>query len=670
LNQTATNLAIASLKAADEGVYSVLVTNRGGSASNVAWTIHVAGEGSPIWWGGGTQSWSCLQGVHDVSALAVGSAHYLAARDNGMILAWGDNTSGQTNVPLNMSNVVGVAAGDAHSLALKADGTVVAWGSNTSNQTNVPPGLTNVTAIAAGGNQSLALRQDGTVVQWGLTNTAIPAWVTNVTAIASGSNFNLALLRNTTVAAWGANDYGKTNLPANLSNVVAIAAGAWHGLAVKSNGNVVAWGLNTSGQAPVSLALSNVMAVAGGAAHSMALKNDGTVVAWGSTNAGQTTVPSWLGPVKLLGAGGNQSLVSMFSPLVQYPVDVTKDLLLIYNTNSLDSSNVCAYYLQHRPMAGGANVLGIACPTNELINTSTFNNQINASIQIWLAGNPTKHPQYIILFPDLPTRVWGNVSDPNTIVGSVAYGLSTNTVGIRPFVTSINMRDFDSSRPATNACIAYIDKLAFFGTNYSPGKLVISPSCRNYWNTNYLVDDVGWYAPGIFYGITNALLDAGVPPASITYLTANEPCVLWDADTNCIQRQAMPHITNAMNVASYDCWGVYSTLGSRYAITGVIKWQGNSGWWVIETHESANGIQQSGVGNYWTWFDYSSFGGTNYENTPVGAVSNTDEPYGYGGTYPNIYFGLWARGKSFAISAWNAIKTSRFQAVGDPFVVR
>jgi alpha-tubulin suppressor-like RCC1 family protein len=37
-----------------------------------------------------------------------------------------------------------IAAGQYHSLALKENGTVVAWGQNTFRQTNVPPDLTNV----------------------------------------------------------------------------------------------------------------------------------------------------------------------------------------------------------------------------------------------------------------------------------------------------------------------------------------------------------------------------------------------------------------------------------------------------------------------------------------------------------------------------------------------
>ena len=45
------------------------------------------------------------------------------------VVVWGDNSSGQTNVPAGLTNVVAIAAGVAHSLVLKADGTALAWGS-------------------------------------------------------------------------------------------------------------------------------------------------------------------------------------------------------------------------------------------------------------------------------------------------------------------------------------------------------------------------------------------------------------------------------------------------------------------------------------------------------------------------------------------------------------
>jgi hypothetical protein len=68
-------------------------------------------------------------------------------------------------------------------------------------------------------------------------------------------------------------------------------------------------------------------------------------------------------------------------------------------------------------------------------------------------------------------------------------------------------------------------------------------------------------------------------------------------------------------------------------------------------------------------------GGTSYSKTPVGAVSNTDEPYEQGNNDVSTYFGLWASGKNFGMCAWNSIvlfpnNPTPFQAIGDPFVTR
>jgi hypothetical protein len=43
------------------------------------------------------------------------------------VVAWGSNSSGQTTVPLDLTNAVAIAAGYSHSAALRADGTVVCW---------------------------------------------------------------------------------------------------------------------------------------------------------------------------------------------------------------------------------------------------------------------------------------------------------------------------------------------------------------------------------------------------------------------------------------------------------------------------------------------------------------------------------------------------------------
>jgi hypothetical protein len=196
--------------------------------------------------------------------------------------AWGDSSLGQTNLPPDLTNVVGAAGGVYHGLALKNDGSVVAWGDNALGQINVPTGLGNVVEVAAGQNHSLALKTDGTVVVWGDNaqgQTNLPAGLSDVVAIAAGAYHSLALKADGTVAAWGASTSGQTNVPATLSNVVAIAAGSAHNLALKLDGTVTAWGSNTAGQTNVPTGLSNVVAVAAGQYHSLALKADGFATA-------------------------------------------------------------------------------------------------------------------------------------------------------------------------------------------------------------------------------------------------------------------------------------------------------------------------------------------------------------------------------------------------------
>ena len=342
---------------------------------------------------------------------------------------------------------------------------MTAWGWSDFGQTNVPANATNVIAIAADGLESLALLKNGTIMQWGQTNVAIPAGLTNVTAIAAGTNFSLALLQNSTVVVWGLNNYGQTNVPAGLSNVVAIAAGGAHALALKQNGTVVVWGAWTN----VPAGLSNVMNVAAGENHSIALKNDCTVVCWGDNSFGQTNVADGLGNVKLIAGGGDFSLASRFSTMVMYPIDVTKDLLLIYNTNSPDSSFVLNYYIANRPGVSAANVLGIGCITNEIISRSDFTNQVLTPYLNWLSANPTKHPQYLVLFLAIPARV----EDGGAAYPSVQYQLVTDTPPFQPFVTAINMN-------GTNDCIGYIKKLTSLGTLIYGNSPILSANVNGY----------------------------------------------------------------------------------------------------------------------------------------------------------------------------------------------
>ncbi len=119
-----------------------------------------------------------------------------AFAQTGTVMAWGNNSWGQTTIPAGLSGVTAIAAGYLHTVALKSDGTVVAWGFNDYGQTTLPAGLSGVEAIAAGWYHTVALKSDGTVV------------------------------------AWGNNSFGTTTIPAGLSGVTAIAAGAFHTVAL------------------------------------------------------------------------------------------------------------------------------------------------------------------------------------------------------------------------------------------------------------------------------------------------------------------------------------------------------------------------------------------------------------------------------------------------------
>jgi hypothetical protein len=136
--------------------------------------------------------------IPGVISAAGGWAHIVALESNGTVVAWGDNSLGQLDVPPGLNSVVAVAAGGEHSLALKAYETVVAWGQNYSGQTNVPPDLSNVVAIAAAEYHSLALKRDGTMAAWGELyfggDITPPAGLSNVIAIAASGTRNLALV--------------------------------------------------------------------------------------------------------------------------------------------------------------------------------------------------------------------------------------------------------------------------------------------------------------------------------------------------------------------------------------------------------------------------------------------------------------------------------------------
>jgi alpha-tubulin suppressor-like RCC1 family protein len=333
-----------------------------------------------------------VSGLSGATAIGAGYDESQALLSNGTVVAWGENHRGQlgngttngSDVPvavcavgekapcsLHLSGVTAIAAGFGHTLALLENGTVVAWGENSSGQlgdgseTNsyVPvavSGLSSVKAIAAGGDDSLAILENGTVMAWGdnseghlgdgeswpgQENSDLPVAVcamgetapcaqhlSGVTGVATGYMSSVALLGNGTVVAWGSNAGGdlgvgiekseyNSDAPVavcaagetapcsrDLSGVKTIASGAFQNFAILGSGTAMAWGGDTPGNVPAEVGgLSDVTAIAGGDGHSVALLGDGTIMTWGNGESGvlgDGTTNSSTEPVTVSGLSG------------------------------------------------------------------------------------------------------------------------------------------------------------------------------------------------------------------------------------------------------------------------------------------------------------------------------------------------------------------------------
>jgi alpha-tubulin suppressor-like RCC1 family protein len=232
-----------------------------------------------------------------------------------LVMAWGTNTLGQLEVPAGLHDAVALGSGDAHGLAVKADGTVVAWGDDRYGQTRIPVDLTNAIAVAGGAWHSVALRADGRVTAWGdnrYGQTNVPPFLDQVVAVAAGSFHSLALRADGTVVGWGDNRFGKANPPAFLSGVVAIAAGSGSSLALRSDGTIVTWTTSEAvipapgagGPRWTNLPPTQAVAISSRGSQHVAIRPDGTAQVWGSFGyGGAVAAPAELSNLVAVAAG-------------------------------------------------------------------------------------------------------------------------------------------------------------------------------------------------------------------------------------------------------------------------------------------------------------------------------------------------------------------------------
>lgn len=268
-------------------------------------------NGDMVGWGGGNTKSAPPQGLGPIASLALGERHTTALKNDGTIVAWGDNSQTQTRVPDNLSDVVAIQAESSHNLALKRDGTVVTWGDNRWGQITLPQNLTHVKAIATTLRYGVAIKEDGTAISWGSPDPEFARdldTLTKLVAIALADEHAVALQEDGSMIEWlwgSLTEFNATQVLTGLGDVAAIAVGRTHTLALLKNGTVFAQG-GLDAQSDVPQDLADVVAIAAGDEHSLALKNDGTVVAWGKNDSGQTTVPADL-RARAIFANGSQS---------------------------------------------------------------------------------------------------------------------------------------------------------------------------------------------------------------------------------------------------------------------------------------------------------------------------------------------------------------------------
>jgi alpha-tubulin suppressor-like RCC1 family protein len=274
-----------------------------------------------------------------VPGVALGAADETsyAVQPDGSVEGWGRYADGShfPETPVAVTGVTGAVAvtgGSAHSLALRGDGSVLAWGSQDHGQIGngvfdpnyqlpfAPPtvveGVTGAVAVEATDRTSYAVRADGTVLAWGdgelgqLGNgtrqsvaTPVPvSGLSGVMSLSARSSLVVAATADGSVWQWGWDGY--TRAPdgsaavdvvprrvAGLPPTTQVAAASTHALALAVDGTVWAWGNNDSGclgagttqpqVAPVqAVGLAGIVRVAAESAANYAVGGDGTPYEW------------------------------------------------------------------------------------------------------------------------------------------------------------------------------------------------------------------------------------------------------------------------------------------------------------------------------------------------------------------------------------------------------
>jgi hypothetical protein len=188
----------------------------------------------------------------DIRQVAAGNNFALALDADGRVYAWGDNSSGQTTVPVGAeSGVTKVTAGHNFAYVLKEDGSVLGWGDSTNNRFNYT-GLNNIVDLVSGWFETLFIDDTGAVHRRGSSTGVtfnVSGWSSGVTSVGV-SRYVLIANQNGGAVVTGLANHQALNVPtAAQSGVVSVQSDGGSTLwATKSDGTIIGWGKADSGQ--------------------------------------------------------------------------------------------------------------------------------------------------------------------------------------------------------------------------------------------------------------------------------------------------------------------------------------------------------------------------------------------------------------------------------------
>ncbi|MHC8378352.1 RCC1 domain-containing protein [Pseudomonas sp. MDT1-16] len=257
--------------------------------------------GDMVGWGNATYGGtipSTIITMDDIVEVSCTRSAYAARRANSAVVVWGTPAEGGTMPGVDPLNFVQVVGNSQAFAGIKNNGSVVAWGTATSGATVPDPIklLTDITHVIAAGEAFAALRNTGQVVAWGLAanGATVPPEIGGFTDIKTviGSFGAFAAHRaNGRIVGWGHATYGGTvpEAIAALTDVVELScANAQAFTARRAAGQVVAWGTATYGGTVDSLigGLTDIVEVCATWRAFAARRSNGHVVAWGTAVEG------------------------------------------------------------------------------------------------------------------------------------------------------------------------------------------------------------------------------------------------------------------------------------------------------------------------------------------------------------------------------------------------